>query len=84
MRPELIEAYDAYVAAGQRLFDLLQPTVDEIQLTNFEILDLGFEELLCSPTDPTNGGDIGLLAANVYILREIIEEETVNDEKGED
>jgi hypothetical protein len=77
MTDEQKQAYDAFVDAGRKLLEVLKPiTPDEVEMVNDQLIDLGWEDLLCDSKNPEAGGDTGLLAANVYELRKSIEEES--------
>jgi hypothetical protein len=67
--------YEAQCDLAKLFFDLLKPTFEEIVAINYEVIDIGIEDLLCDPTDPKAGGDVGLLASLVYEHRNLVEEE---------
>lgn len=81
MNPEITKLYQDYVALGRKLLEVLKPTPEEIKDINYEMADLGMEDLLCDPYQPEMGGDMGLLGCLVYERRCAIEEETNGEER---
>jgi hypothetical protein len=73
--------YQAYCELSKLFHEIVAPTPDEVIVVNAEVIDVGFEDLLCEPTDQTGGGDIGLLACLVHEHRDAVRAEA-EDGKG--
>jgi hypothetical protein len=70
----ICELYHKHVETGKKLFEALKPSPDEIKFINDELIDIGWEDLICDPDNPEGGGDLGLLAVNIYEMREAVKE----------